>query len=117
VIGAGFSLIALNSFGLLKTVAISHAGPQEALTANSSLLEPWVGCVIATLCTAKDGCGLLTPGVRWGWVPWCSAKGVAHVKCCVSTEDYHLPDMSSSSCLPAISAARRADVFLLKLLC
>lgn len=47
--------------------------------------------------------------VWWGWVPSCSAKGVAQAKCRVSVEDYHLPDTSSSSCLPAIPAARRAD--------
>lgn len=83
MIGAGFSLIALNSFGLLKTVAISHAGPQEALTANSSLLEPWVGCVIATLCTAKDGCGLLTPGgaVGMGPVVFCQGRCTREVLC------------------------------------
>lgn len=53
--------------------------------------------------------GCLPQEVWWGWVPSCSAKGVAQAKCCVSVEDYHLPDASSSSCLPAIPAARRAD--------
>lgn len=55
--------------------------------------------------------------VWWGWVPWCSAKGVARAKCCVNVEDYHLPDASSSSCLqPSLQPGGRI-FFLFKLLC
>lgn len=58
----------------------------------------------------QPGSGLFSPGgVWWGWVPSCSAKGVGPAKCCVSAEDYHLPDASGCGGLPATPAARRAD--------